>query len=248
MRPLGALLLGTAAYGAFLLATAPATLLVAPATSASRGQVRLAHAQGTIWNGRARVEITSAGNALVVDEVRWRFLPARLLAGRLAIAAEARTPGLTARFEGARSVLEWSVRDLEAVADAAKLTPAFPLLSVWQPAGAVSAQAAFLAWNGHEATGEASAEWRDAALSMSPVRPLGTWRIQARAEDTSIKFALATARGPLRLSGTGAVRLDGRLGFSGEARAEPGHERELEGLLALIGPPRADGARALALR
>ena len=90
MNPLRALLLGAAAYGAFLVATAPASLVAAQAAAATRGQVTLADAAGTIWNGTARASISLRGPAFTLDEVRWRFLPSRLLAGRAAFAIDAR--------------------------------------------------------------------------------------------------------------------------------------------------------------
>jgi hypothetical protein len=72
--------------------------------------------------------------------------------------------------------------------------------------------------------------------------------VQADADGAAFRLTLATTKGPLRLAGTGTLPLHGRLTFSGEARAEPGRERELEALLALLGSRRADGAYTLALR
>jgi general secretion pathway protein N len=80
------------------------------------------------------------------------------------------------------------------------------------------------------------------------VRPLGSWRAEAAGEGPAIRFSLATLKGPLRLSGKGTLPVPGRLSFTGEARAEPGRERDLEPLLDLIGPRRPDGARAIEVR
>lgn len=247
MRPLGALLLGTAAYAVFLLATLPAALIAPQAEKASHGQVRLANAAGTLWNGSARAEVALPGMAFPIDEVRWRFLSARMLSGRLAFAIEARAAKLEARMEAARGPLQWSVRDLRAGGDAASLASLFPIASAWQPAGTVAIEAAHLTWDGRQASGTAAAEWREAALALSAARPLGSWRAQADAQGTAIKVTLATTQGPLRLSGNGTLPLPGRFTFAGEARAEPGRERELEQLLDLLGPRRADGARTLAV-
>jgi general secretion pathway protein N len=248
MRPRGALFLGAVAYGAFLVATAPAGLLEAQVTKDSRVPVSLANATGTVWNGRAHANIAMPGLSFAIDEIRWRFLPLRLIAGRAAFAIEARTAGLDARMEAARGLLEWSVRDLQASGDAAAFATFFPIALAWQPAGAIVVEAPRLAWDGRSATGEASVEWREATLSLSDARPLGSWRAQATAEGTSVKLSLATTRGPLRLSGTGTLAMSGRLAFSGEARAEPGSERDLDAVLALLGPRRADGAHAFELR
>ena len=69
-----------------------------------------------------------------------------------------------------------------------------------------------------------------------------------RAELLTIKVTLATVRGPLRLSGDGTLAISGRLAFTGEARSEPGRERDLEAVLALVGPRRPDGAHAFSIR
>lgn len=248
MKPLGALLLGSAAYGAFLLATLPATFVAPQVALASRGQVSLANATGTLWSGSARADVAIPATAFTIDEIRWRFLPLRLLSGRIAFAVEARVAKLEARLEAARGPLQWSVRDLRASGDAGALASIFPLASAWQPGGVIAIEAAHLTWDGRQATGTATAEWRDAALALSAAKPLGTWRAQADAEGAAVKVTLATTQGPLRLAGNGTLPLPGRFTFAGEARAEPGRERELEELLALLGPRRADGAHPLAVR
>jgi general secretion pathway protein N len=248
MKSAHALILGATAYGTFLLATMPAAVVAGKVASATRNEVTLSGVTGTVWNGSARVAIAARGVSLSVDEVRWQFLPSRLFAGRAAYEIEARAGGLHAQLEAARSPMAWQVRDLRANGDAAALVPLFPLATAWQPTGAVAIEAAFVAWDGERASGNVTIEWRDAALALSEARPLGSWRAQATAEGAAAKVALATTRGPLRLSGNGTLAIPGRLAFSGEARAEPGRERELEALLKLLGPRRADGAHALELR
>lgn len=248
MTPLRVLLLGAAAYGAFLLATVPAAVVAARVASATRDEVRFSGISGTVWSGSARLAIAARGISLPVDEVRWDFLPSRLFTGRAAYAIEARAGEMRAQLEAARSPLAWQVRDLRASGDAAAFAPLFPLASAWQPTGAVTIEAPWLAWDGEHASGFATIEWHDAALALSEARPLGSWRAQASAEGKTGKIALETTRGPLRLAGNGTFAIPGRLAFSGEARAEAGRERELEPVLQLLGPPRADGARTLALR
>jgi hypothetical protein len=60
-----------------------------------------------------------------------------------------------------------------------------------------------------------------------------------------VKVNLATLEGPLRLTGEGTLTPQGRLAFAGEARGEGAAAQSLEPLLDLMGPRRADGARAL---
>lgn len=248
LTPLRALLLGAIAYGAFLLATIPAQVVARQADKASSGQARLPGAAGTAWNGSARLELKTRGLTLAIDEVRWRFLPARLLAGRAAFLVEARTSGLDARAEISRGAISWQARDLVAGGDASILAALHPLAVSWQPAGPITLESAHLEWDGRNASGTATIEWRDASLALSPLRPLGSWRAKAVAQGASANVSLETIEGPLRLAGVGMLLLPGRLEFSGDARAEPGRERDLEPLLDLIGPRRADGARAIELR
>lgn len=248
MRPLRLLALGALAYAAFLVATLPASLVAPRLAEATGGQARLSNASGTVWNGSARLAVTARGLALAVDEVRWRFLPLRLLAGRAAFAVQARLGRLEGGAEVSRTPFTWRVDDLRGGGDASTLAALHPLAASWQPAGTLSVAAPSIAWDGKEARGSATAEWKDAALAFSAVRPLGSWRVQASAEGAAVKLSLSTVTGPLRLAGNGTLPLAGRFAFSGEARAEPGREKDLEALLALLGPRRADGAHALELR
>lgn len=248
MSAFRALLLGVLAYGIFLVATAPASVAAPRVAAATQGQVKLTELTGTVWRGAAHVDVASPGLALTVDEVRWRFLASRLFTGRVAFAVEARMGSLRGQAEAARSPLAWHLRDLDVRGDASAITAFLPLAAAWQPAGPVAIDAKALSWNGTRATGSATIAWLDATLALSQARPLGSWRAQATAEGAALRIALATTKGPLHLSGTGTLPIPGRLAFSGEARAEPGRERELEPLLDLLGPRRADGARALELR
>lgn len=248
MGPLRLAVLGVVAYGVFLLATLPAALVAPRIGEATRGQVTLAGATGTVWNGAARATIATRGAIVAIDELRWRFLPARLAAGRLAARIEAGMGAARAQGEVSRGPLAWRVEGLRASGDASAFVPFVPLAAAWQPAGAIVVDAPDLAWDGERLAGAATAEWRDASLSLSAARPLGTWRVEATGEGQAIRVSLSTTKGPLRLSGNGTLATTGRLAFLGEARAETGREAELEALLALLGPRRADGARALELR
>ncbi|MGE0358357.1 MAG: type II secretion system protein N [Burkholderiales bacterium] len=248
MRPLRALLLGAVAYGIFLLATLPASVVASLAASATEGRIRLLEARGTAWHGSARVEASLPGATIALDELRWRWLASRLATGRVAFAIEARLGTLHAEAEAARSPTAWHLADLRAKGDGSAIAALHPLAAAWQPAGAVAIEAKALSWDGRNAGGGATLEWRDAALALSPARPLGSWRAQAVAEGPAFRIAVTTLAGPLRITGQGTLPIRGRLAFTGEASAEPARARELQGLLDLLGPRRADGAHALSIR
>jgi len=243
MRPAALAVLGIAAYAAFLAATVPARF-VAQRLSVP-GEIELSEAQGTLWNGRARAIVAAAGPGATLDSVRWHFLPARIASLRLAFALDASGPGLDGHAELERGPGAFGARDVNARGDAAALAAFIPLAAGWRPEGAITLAAPAIAWNGREAHGEARLEWRDAALALSTVRPLGSYRLEARAEGGPARITLTTLDGPLRLAGTGTFTPPDALAFAGDARAEGPSAAALEPLLNLLGPRRADGARTL---
>ncbi len=248
MRGRSALVLGVLAYGAFLVATLPAGLVADFVASLTGGRVAIESAEGSAWNGRGRVTLATGSGPVTLEDVRWRLQPARIFFGEAAFAVEANRAGFHASAIVARATGETRVRDLKAAGPAAALAPLVPLAASWQPEGAVSAQAESLAFDGRETRGAATIQWQDAALSLAPTRPLGSWKAELAGKGPDLEIALATQKGPLRLAGKGKLAAGGKLEFAGTASADPGREKELEALLALIGPRRPDGLTAITVR
>ena len=240
MRTRGIALLVVLAYAAFLVAMAPARWALAHL--ALPPEVAISNVHGTVWNGTASVAARSYGP---IAEVRWRFLPAQLVGARLAFALDGAGSGLRARGEVSRRVGGIEARGVMARADAAVLASLVPLAAAWSPQGVVTIDAPVLAWDGGTARGTARAEWRDASLAISDVRPLGSYRFDIAADGGPARIAVTTLEGPLRISGHGTFAPPGALAFSGEARAEGNSAAALEPLLNLLGPRRPDGARSL---
>ena len=241
MRTSSIAVLGIAAYAIFLAATIPARFVAQ--RLASPGEVEISEARGTLWSGSARATIFAGAAPLAIDRIRWRFQPARLASARLAFAVEASGPGLEADGEVERGFGALGARDVHARADAAAIAALIPLAASWRPEGAVTLAAPGLVWDGRDARGEARLEWRDASLAIAAVRPLGSYRIEARAEGGPARITVATLDGPLRIAGSGTFAPPAALQFAGEARGEGPSAGALEPLLNLIGPRRADGAR-----
>jgi general secretion pathway protein N len=240
--------LGAAAYVVFLGATAPASFIAERASAAAPGRIVLTDTQGTLWKGSARARIRAAGGDVLLDRLEWRFLPARLASGRVAFDVSATGRGLDARSQVARGFGGWELRDVAAHGDAAVLTPLAPMIAAWRPEGNVAISSPAIEWNARGARGDLSAEWKDAAVSISDVRPLGSYRIDMHAEGGPAKITLATLAGPLRISGNGTFAPPSGLVLSGDARGEGVQAGTLEPLLNLIGPRRSDGARTLEIR
>ena len=240
--------IGVAAYAVFLVATLPASFVLAGAQKAQPGKLEVREASGTIWRGSAKLTVTTPGGPVPVDRLEWRWLPSRLLTARLALDISASAPGLDAHFIGARAIGGWEALDLEARGDAPKLAALLPWIAAWRPEGAITIASSRLDTDGVELRGTARVEWRGAAIAMSDVKPLGTYRADITAQGHAGKVAINTVSGPLRITGQGTLTPPSRIAFSGEARAEPESAKALEPLLNTLGTARPDGARALEWR
>lgn len=237
--------LGALAYGAFLAATIPASVVAARVQDESRGRVAIEDAQGTAWHGHARVAVATPGGRVAFERVAWDFVPGALLAGALAFDVVATAPGIEARAGIARTFTRWEARALDVRASAAAIVAAVPWLGAWRPEGEIVARAPQLSTDGADLQGEARLEWRGAAIAMSDVRPLGTYRATIRGQGTAARLDLSTVEGPLQVAGHGTLTLPARLAFAGEARATGPRAADLAPLLDLLGPRRPDGARTL---
>ena len=245
MRPASLAALGIAAYAAFLVATLPARFAARHLEAAARGGLAIDGAQGTIWRGSARATVATPGGRVAFERVAWNWRPSRLAAGKLSFDIAAAAPGLEARFQGARTLSRWEATALEATASAAAVVAAVPWIGAWRPEGQVVATSPALSTDGRELRGQARIEWRGAAVALSEVRPLGSYRADIDANGPAAKISVATVEGALRLSGQGTLTLPARLEFDGEARAQGAQAAALAPLLDLLGPRRPDGARTL---
>jgi general secretion pathway protein N len=245
MRARDIILLAIAAYAIFLVATMPARWALSRLALPS--SVALSDVSGTVWRGAARASFApGAGDAGA--ELRWHFLPARLVSGRLAFALHASGPALEGRAEIARAVGGFEAHDVSVRGAASRIAAFVPLLAAWRPQGTVTVEAPAIAWDGKTARGSARAEWRSAGLALTDVRPLGSYRLEARGAGGPLELTVATLQGPLSITGRGSFTPPAALAFSGEARAEGANAAALEPLLNLLGPRRADGARTVDIR
>jgi len=163
----------------------------------------------------------------------------------MAYAVVASGSGVDVHGNVARGLGAASIEDLTLDADAASIAAWIPLASAWQPGGRVHASIARLAFDGRELRGQAKAEWNDAALALSSVKPVGTYALKLEAAGGPARVTVSTLKGPLRVSGEGTLEALARFAFSGEARGEGPDAAALTPLLDLLGPRRPDGSRAL---
>lgn len=247
MRAAPLVLLGLAAYGIFATATIPARWVATRIASDSQGQVQLTDASGTVWAGTARAIVTpSRGTPITIEMLEWRFNPWRLLAAEASFATRVKAAGLAGDFEASRGLARWHLRQLALKGDASGLAHLLPVAGTLQPQGLLVVTAPLLTWDGTDLRGEATLEWQDAAISLSDVRPLGTYRTTLKATGGPGQVAVTTLQGPLRITANGTYTLPSTLVLTGEAKPEGPYAPRLDPLLQLIGPKRPDGAAAIA--
>ncbi len=256
---LGGGVLGAAAA---LVAFAPAAWLAAVVASNTHGQVVLADARGTVWNGSAQV-VLGSGPALRTSTA----LPGRLswslgLQGR-AVELQARlacclNDQFRVRVEPGIGRVKLSLLPVQG---AQGQWPAVWLSSLGSPwntlrlGGMVRLNSPGLSVEGVQGrwafSGQAELHLDDVSSAMASLPKLGSYTVsingQAQAAD-SAALTLATVEGPLRLTGSG--QWGGRSGsanlrFRGQASADPGSEAALDSLLNIIG--RRQGAVSILL-
>lgn len=247
MRQLAAwVLLGLLTVALTTLAFLPASWMAGVLESRTGGRLTLGDAQGSIWRGSAFVGAAASRTDLVTPllpgRFSWRLSPLALV-GVLALELDnpaALTPPLTVR--GTWS--QWQVSPASVILPAERLAALGAPLNTLAPSGQMR-----LAWkelalarqgDRFELNGSMTLDLNDMASRLSPIRPLGSYRMQMQWQAQQARLTLTTIRGPLLLSGAGLLA-GGRLAFSGVAEAQPGKEDALANLLNLLGQRRKVG-------
>ena len=234
--------------GLGLLAFAPAAWLARGLHSASGERLLLADAQGSVWAGSAVAVLQGGPGSLdaaaLPGRLHWSVSPnwsgltvklrqACCLQGELALAVQPGWQGFTLSLPARAGGLgQWPAQWLTGLGApwntlqlGGQIRVATSGLQLQTVAGRTRLQ------------GGIDLELLDARSRVSPVDPLGSYRLTLRSDANSGESAaltLDTQGGALRLSGTGQWT-GARLRFRGEARAAEGQEAGLANLLNIIG-------------
>lgn len=241
----GALVGGSGA----LLAALPAQWLAAGLASASGGQLQLAAARGTVWNGSAQLLLTggaaSQSSAALPGRVHWRLRP-----GVAGLNTHIEADCCTASPLQLQVQPRWGGVRLQ-LSDGQSRWPAAVLAGLGTPWNTLQLQGQLaLRTQGLVVEsvrgrvvlhGSAELDALGVSSRLSTLRPMGSYRL-ALAGGQAPTLRLSTLSGALELSGSGRW-VGERLRFAGEARAAPGREPALSNLLNIIG--RRSGARSL---
>jgi general secretion pathway protein N len=248
VRLLKWVLVGLLAVAITVVVFFPAAWIAAIVEDRTDGRIVLGNPQGTLWNGSATLGAAAGRNdpagQLLPGRFEWRLSPMVLL-GQV----NARIGNDEALLQPVRVTgnwRQWQVSPSSVDMSAERLVSLGAPLNTLQPSGSMR-----LAWEtlqlrqvGQEmnVTGKTTLTMNDIASRLSPIRPLGDYRMTFNWQGQRAKVDLDTINGPLLLAGNGTI-VNGRLRFSGTAQAAQGYEERLANLLNLLGQRRRIGGK-----
>jgi general secretion pathway protein N len=250
MKKLGwrAILLFGMAFFSTLLVTAPATLLAKVVADASKGQLVLANASGTVWQGSAIPAIRQrSGSLLALEKLHWDVALLPLFTGKITSQFRWDNVVQDSPMMATISFGQIELRNLVLPLYAGILGELSPLLQPVQLSGRMQIRSDQLTFSKQGMKGSAVAEWSDAGSVLSSVRPLGNYRINLAGAGERLDIALLTTSGVLLLEGKGSFAVAQGLKFQGTARAAADSKGSLNELLSNFGPESAPGVHSLNL-
>jgi general secretion pathway protein N len=244
------LLAGVLAVAVTLLAFFPAGWMAQALEKQTGGRLTLGDATGTLWRGSAFLGGAPSGRdavtPLLPGRFSWRLSPLLLL-GRVDLQLD--NPAALAQPVSVTG--NWSTWQ---VAPGAINLPANGLAGLGAPLNTLAPSGRMrLSWTALELRrqqrtievhGRTTLAIDDVSSQLSSIEPLGSYRIALDWRGAQADMNLDTVRGPLLLSGAGAIR-NGRLQFSGQATAEAGQEQALANLLNLLGQRRVENGKTI---
>jgi general secretion pathway protein N len=242
---------GVIGVSAALIGFAPATLADWGLREATAGRMGLAETRGTVWSGNGRLVLidvsdrsdsrrTVAGVA-IPGRVDWKI---RLLPLFLGIVdANIQLDGMAKPVQLSGGLNEMRISAGELSLPAVDLGRLGSPWNTIKPAGALAVQWGGLTLQRGSFDGRASIELREMASALTPVNPLGSYRIGVVGQGNSAKLDISTINGPLLLEGDGTWNSRQGVRFSALASAEEKERVRLQTLLGLIG--RRQGKKTL---
>ena len=234
------LLAGILGAAITVLAFLPAAYLNPVIEDQTGGRFSLGDTQGTIWQGSAFIGSAPGANEAIAQLLPGRFswhISPMLLLGRM----EIKLANPEALSNPVFVTGSW--RELN-ISPAAISLPAERLASLGAPFNTIQPSGKMrLSWHSLTLipaqemagiTGQMDLAMQDIASRLSPVKPLGDYNLNFAWRGQMAAVSLTTAKGPMLLEGAGTIK-NGRLQFSGTARAATGQEENLVNLLNLLG-------------
>lgn len=237
-----------------VLAFLPASWLSVLVERQTNGQLALGDAEGTLWRGSAFIGGAPSGDEaltpLLPGRFTWRLSPLVLL-GQVDIELQ-NLQALSTSVQVRGGWNRWQISPAAVQLPAERLTGLGMPLNTIRPTGHIR-----LAWDtlllqrqsrtdrGDQMLnleGRLTLDMTDMASRLSPVRPLGAYRLKMDWYGQRANLDLETVQGPMLLSGSGNINA-GHFQFSGRAEAAAGSEQELANLLNLLGLRRTENGK-----
>jgi general secretion pathway protein N len=234
-----------------ILVMLPAAWFTPMIARATANRIHFSLPAGSIWQGSATLMLAAGANPVqgltaLPGRIEWRTAFWPLLTGRVHMLLYAR--------EAMPKAFELTLTPRQALLSAGRLTlPASLLTGLGAPFNTLALQGDIqLEWNkwrlsSEHPSGELMIHLNNMASRVSPVRPLGSYRIAIQATGRQTTFELITTKGVLLLDGRGQWQQHGKFSFQGTARAQEAEYERLRGLLTLLGPAIGNQTYALNL-
>jgi general secretion pathway protein N len=234
---------------------APASWADALVSRLTEGRLRLTQAQGGLWNGQAHILVadplaTQSGRAVdgfrpqgvaLAPQLIWRLSPLPLLLGQI-------SGLLQFSGQGQGIPLEGNFRHIKIGAGQLNL-PAMELDRLGSPWNTLQPRVRpLLKWQAFELRegqfrGQAELELAEVSSAMTPVNPLGHYRVTLNGLGDRADLSMQTLSGPLMLSGQGQWNLRQGLRFTAVAEVAEQERLRLLPLLGFMG--KRDGERTI---
>jgi general secretion pathway protein N len=206
----------------------------------SHGRLRLLDARGTVWSGSALLGVSDGRQIMLIPgRVSWKVGLGQIVSGR--VTADVSHPALAAPLAVLLAGKSIALKSGQAELPAAMLSALGVPFNTVRPGGALAVSWTDVEIGMRGLTGHVRIEWRDAQSALSPVAPLGSYRLEIAGMGDAARLRLDTLRGPLRLQGSGTLK-GGRLSFKGLASSEPEMRQALSGLIGVLGRRSGDDA------
>jgi general secretion pathway protein N len=235
-----------------VLVIAPAQWAAGGVRAATNGRVDLAEARGTLWNGSAVLVLAASADATATraslpERLAWQLSPWALLAAQIDLTLS--HPSALSQPLNVRTPIFGGTTTLGATTVRLPASLLVGLGAPWntvRPGGILTLSWDRLQFEPRRMVGNLSAEWQYASSALTPVSPMGHYRLQTNGVWPGTQLELLTISGPLELKGNGTIPEGGRLRFTGRAQAlagtDPGVKAQLTGLISLLGRRDGDGA------
>lgn len=241
--------IGLGLYILFLIANAPASLLAWALARASDNTVTLQAVTGTLWRGSGELFYTRPhASSLSLGRGTWSLNPWWIFMARVGLTLDLKNAEVIFKSDGTLGMNGATVRNLDIRFPASLVPTVYPPAALAGPSGEVRITTKEFAFTRNDMDGQVIILWVNAATTVSNVKPLGDYRLQATGNGSSLSFALTTDRGELNLAGQGAWAMDARkLQVSGTATPSPKSAPTLDPLLRLMGGDQGEGRRSFAI-